>query len=139
MATSVYCYEGYNSIEPDAGLLNLSSRFRQLGALTGHITSPKGLRVEDRQEFRDAIWLTSLHNPGVLERAVTENVSVSGARLVTKRFWEPAEAVLVSLPPGFCAHARIVYCYQLPSEEFALGIQLIDTSKDWVKNLQKLK
>lgn len=134
MATSLYCFEGF--AEPDAGLRQLSVRFPEPGGLTGPPVVPKVLRVAERKEVRDAVWLTSLHSPGILERAMTENISVGGVRLVTKRWWEPCEAALVSLPPGFCAHARIVYCYRLPSEEFALGIQLVDTARDWVKNLQ---
>src|SRR5260221_8913087 len=44
--------------------------------------------------------------------------------MVTRKFWEPAELVLVSCPPGFCVQGSVVYCKKLPSEDYMLGIRL---------------
>src|SRR5258706_16383801 len=59
-------------------------------------------RSEPRAHLSTPMWLTSLRRPGVLEVVPTENISRPGIRLVTRDFWEPAEPVLFSPPPGFC-------------------------------------
>jgi hypothetical protein len=55
--------------------------------------------------------------------------------MVTRTFWEPAEKVLVSSPPGFCLEGSVVYCKKLPSEDYVLGIRLGAPVEDWIETL----
>jgi hypothetical protein len=69
------------------------------------------------------LWLTSLHRPGVFEIVLTENVSSLGIQMVAQHFWEPAEPVLVSSPPGFLVRGSIVYSKKRPSGDQILGLK----------------
>ena len=85
---------------------------------------PRTGRSEARRRLHASLWLTSLEKPGVFEVVPTENVSRFGIQMVTQKFWEPAELVLVSSPPGFCVQGSVVYCKKLPSDEYVVGIGL---------------
>jgi hypothetical protein len=88
-------------------------------------------RSEARDPLSACLWLTSLKNPGVFEVVPTKNVSRCGIQVVTQEFWEPAELVLVSSPPGFCVQGSAVYCKKLPSEDYILGIRLDAPVEHW--------
>jgi hypothetical protein len=88
-----------------------------------------------RGHLRTPLWLTSLQKPGVFEVVPTENVSRFGIQLVTQKFWEPADLVLVSSPPGFCVQGSVAYCKKLPSEDYVLGIRLDAPVEEWMEEL----
>jgi hypothetical protein len=88
-------------------------------------------RSEARAERTVPLWLTSLHKPGVFEVVPTENVSKLGLQMDTQEFWEPGELVLVSSPPGLCVHGSVVYCNQLPSDDYVVGIRLDVPVEQW--------
>ena len=90
-------------------------------------------RSEPRATLNALLWLTSLHKPGVFEIVPTENVSRMGIQLVTQKFWEPDELVLVSSPPGFCRQGSVIYCRKLPSDDYVLGIGLHAPVQHWIK------
>ena len=92
-------------------------------------------RWEARAPLSAPLWLTSLQKPGVFEIVPTENVSRFGIQMVTQEFWEPAELVLVSSPPGFFAQGSVVYCKKLPSDDYILGIRLDAPVEHWVEAL----
>jgi hypothetical protein len=92
-------------------------------------------RSEVRGHLRASLWLTSLQKPGVFEVVPTENVSRFGIQMVTQKFWEPAEPVLVSSPPGFCVQGSVVHCKKLPSEDYILGIRLDAPVEQWMEEL----
>jgi hypothetical protein len=92
-------------------------------------------RSEARVHLSVPLWLTSLQKPGVFEVLPTENVSRAGVQMITRTFWEPAERVLVSSPPGFCLEGSVVYCKKLPSEDYVLGIRLDAPVEDWIETL----
>jgi len=93
-------------------------------------------RSEARGRLSASLWLTSLQKPGVFEVVPTENVSRFGIQMVTQEFWEPAELVLVSSPPGFCAQGSVVYCKKLPSDDYILGIRLDASVEHWMEALR---
>ncbi len=93
-------------------------------------------RSEARPPLCVPVWLTSLRKPGVFEVVHTENVSTLGIRLVTQQFWEPAETVLVSSPPGLCVQGSVVYCKKLPSDDHILGIRLDAPIERWMEALE---
>ena len=92
-------------------------------------------RSEARGPLSTSLWLTSLQKPGVFEVVRAENVSRFGIQMVTQEFWEPAELVLVSSPPGFCVQGSVVYCKKLPSEDYILGIRLDAPVEHWIEVL----
>ena len=92
-------------------------------------------RLEARGRLSAPVWLTSLQKPGVFEVVPTENVSRFGIQIVTQEFWEPAELVLVSSPPGLCVQGSVVYCKKLPSDDYMLGIRLDASVEHWIKAL----
>jgi len=66
--------------------------------------------------------------------AFTENVSVRGARVVTKQHWKPEERVLLkSLESDFQSQARVMYCQHLTKSVFAVGLDLISPAGEWGK------
>ena len=93
-------------------------------------------RVETRLPLAAPVWVTSLDKPGVLEIAITQNVSHQGACIAARREWLAAEKVLVSWPPVFYARARIVYCHRLPDEQFVAGVRLENPAPGWLVNLE---
>jgi hypothetical protein len=92
-------------------------------------------RSEARGRLHSSLWLTSLQKPGVFEVVPTENVSRFGIRMVTQKFWERAELVLVSSPPGFCVQGSVAYCKKLPSDDYTLGIRLDAPVEHWIEAL----
>jgi hypothetical protein len=93
-------------------------------------------RVEVRLPLAAQVWVTSLDKPGVLEIATTQNVSRKGARISARREWLASERVLVSWPPAFYARARIVYCHQLPDEQYVAGVLLETPAESWFTRLE---
>jgi hypothetical protein len=92
-------------------------------------------RSEPRGRLRAPLWLTSLHKPGIFEVVPTEDVSRFGIRAVTREFWEPGGLVVASSPPGFWVEGSVVYCRQLPSHDYAVGIQLDEPVEHWMEVL----
>ena len=92
-------------------------------------------RSEGRAHLSTSLWLTSLGKPAVFEIVPTENISRVGIQMVTRKFWEPAELVLVSSPPGFFVQGSVVYCKKLPSDDHLLGIRLDASVEHWIETL----
>jgi hypothetical protein len=92
-------------------------------------------RSETRACLGAPLWVTSLQKPGVFEVVPTKNVSRFGIQMVTQEFWEPAELVLVSSPPGFCVQGSVVYCKKFPSDDYMLGIRLDGPVEHWIEEL----
>src|SRR5947209_20454465 len=68
-------------------------------------------RIERREPLPVQIYLANLEAPRAREHTVTEDVSPHGARVLTKRCWQPGEVPLVTPLMGeFPKHARVVYC-----------------------------
>ncbi|SRR6266849_8999332 len=88
-------------------------------------------RSEARAHLSTTLWLTSLQKPAVFEIVPTENISSVGIQMVTQKFWEPDELVLVSSPPGFFVQGSVVYCRKLPSDDYLLGIRLDAPVEHW--------
>jgi hypothetical protein len=90
-------------------------------------------RVEKRLPINLPIWLTSFEHPGPFEKAVTENVSPAGARIIAAARWEPNQTVVVLCSPGCIANALVVYSQPLTSEthQFAVGVRLQTTPQGW--------
>ena len=69
-----------------------------------------------------------------IKRAVTENVSPRGARIVTEYDCPPGKQVVVTAPEeGVKSLARVVYCKPVGSSKFAVGLQLVLRVEEWGK------
>ena len=87
-------------------------------------------RIEKRSATITRVYLTT-KEPRFSEKAVTRNVSPHGARLVTKRLWQPGEEPLLTPAGQFAQQARVVYCQPRPSGGFYVGVQFSDRSVRW--------
>jgi PilZ domain len=92
---------------------------------------PEEHRMEARIPTRFGLELSGPDDPNY-EIIFTENVSHHGARVVTKRRWNPNDSVLVKLPQEASpSRARITYCQPSKEEEFAMGLQF-SLVYDWI-------
>jgi len=90
-------------------------------------------RIEKRIPAEVGLELSSLNEPLIYEKAITENASRHGARIITKRPWRANDHVLVRVPRwDEPARARIAYCNALPGDECAIGLQFSFVVDDWV-------
>jgi hypothetical protein len=92
-------------------------------------------RIESRIP---AVLVVELNNPFkqiLPEAAYTENVSPRGARLVTRRRWQPNDQLEVqSLSANLRCRARVTYCEMLPDDRFAIGLELLGSPAHWTAN-----
>jgi len=66
------------------------------------------------------------------EKVITENASSHGARVLTRRFWRPAEQLqLGPLSGRSVVPARVVYCQGLRSGFFRAGLESQAKSIKW--------
>ena len=90
-------------------------------------------RTERRIPTEVGLEFSSLDEPIIYEKALTENASRHGARVVTKKHWRPNDHVLVRLPRwDGPSRARIAYCNALPGDACAIGLQFLSVVDDWV-------
>ena len=63
------------------------------------------------------------------EGTVAENVSMRGARIVTKGKLQPGGIVEIRFPTEVQFQCRVVYCHHLPDGTFAVGLEMQDSSE----------
>jgi hypothetical protein len=90
-------------------------------------------RVEKRLPVSVPMWLTSFNRPGPFERAVCENISPAGARIIVGTRWPADEPIVVVCSPGCIANGHVVYSQPLPHDcnQFALGVRLQNVPRGW--------
>lgn len=59
----------------------------------------------------------------------TENVSMRGARIVTKAKLQPGGIIEIRFPTEVQFHGRVVYCHHLPDGRFVVGLEMQDSSE----------
>jgi hypothetical protein len=93
-------------------------------------------RIEKRIPMTVQVYLVSLKEPRTAERVLTENVSPHGARVVTKRLWQPGEQQWISPLSGqFEFAAQVVYCQPIPDQGFCIGLDFREHSFNWQDEL----
>ncbi|PYT79130.1 MAG: hypothetical protein DMG40_17510 [Acidobacteria bacterium] len=96
-------------------------------------------RKQPRNPERFLIQVSAVHDPALADLAYGENLSSRGARITTKRFWEPGSQVDVKCLK-FSARARVVYCQPINAEAFAVGLDFITQTGNWeTQPLQTLR
>jgi hypothetical protein len=70
--------------------------------------------------------------PGT-ETTFTENVSVHGARVLSSRRWRINDRLTIATLPGsFHSVARVAYCEHVPGTGYAVGLEFVEPSGNWV-------
>ena len=81
-------------------------------------------RQEKRVQTAVAVCLTSSKEPHSTERTCTENISPHGARVATKRAWQPGEQLLITALTGeFEQPATVVYYEPVANGGFFVGLE----------------
>ncbi len=90
-------------------------------------------RREKRVPMSIALQLAGHADMPGIETTFTENVSSKGARVHSVRPWRKNERLWVSsLPGGFRAQARVAYCQAQRGQGFAVGLEFLNPTGDWV-------
>lgn len=80
-----------------------------------------------------AVMLTSVVRVSMTELTVTENISLRGARIVTKKPWSANDPIVVkSLEGNLQSEARVIYCQRMRENVNAIGVQLIAPKGNWL-------
>jgi hypothetical protein len=70
--------------------------------------------------------------PGT-ESTFTENVSARGARVLSTRRWKTGDRLTIATLTGsFRAMARVAYCQLVPESGFAVGVEFVEPTGQWV-------
>ena len=87
-------------------------------------------RAQDRVDMRVTAMLVGRHDKLGVERAITENVSPGGIRVISTSEWMVDDTILVALPAGhFTSVARVAYCDALGQGRFGTGLEFIGSSE----------
>jgi hypothetical protein len=83
-------------------------------------------RVENRLAMKTTALLIGRHGRLGVERAITENVSSRGVRVISTSEWYTDDTILVSLPAGhFTSAARVTYCDPVGQGQFVTGLEFV--------------
>lgn len=89
-------------------------------------------RSEDRSAAAVAVMLTSPEPSFSTELTVTENISIRGARLVTKGPWRANDSLVIkSLEGDLQSEARVIYRRPIREDVYAIGLELIEPTGGW--------
>jgi hypothetical protein len=87
-------------------------------------------RAENRVDMKVTAMLVGRHDKLGVERAITENVSPRGVRVISTSEWMVDDTLLVALPAGhFTSVARVAYCDDLGQGRFGTGLEFIGSSE----------
>jgi PilZ domain-containing protein len=89
-------------------------------------------RNEKRVPMAVPVCLVVTEKLLVADQAMTVNVSPHGARVLTKRRWQPEEQPRLASSSGEPrTQAKIVYCEPLTDGHFCVGLQFLSPITDW--------
>jgi hypothetical protein len=97
-------------------------------------------RIEKRAVAAVPLILMAAGDQGFSEQVTTENLSSQGARVISKRPWEPGEQVrIVTLTGEYQRPARVIYVRPLLNHTFRVGLQYLVNShpprnSSWVES-----
>jgi|BogFormECP03_OM2_1039629.scaffolds.fasta_scaffold35159_1 hypothetical protein len=87
-------------------------------------------RAETRVDMKLTAMLVGRHDKLGVERAITENVSPCGLRVISTSEWMIDDTLLVALPAGhFTSVARVAYCDALGPGRFGTGLEFIGSGE----------
>src|SRR5260370_18222412 len=89
------------------------------------------VRTESRVPKKVLVELYSFDN-AAYEITSTVDVSLHGARVLTKALWVPHQRLSVrSVQGNLFSRARIIYCTPLLHRSFSIGLELLHPTGDW--------
>ena len=65
------------------------------------------------------------------ERAFTDNISPFGARVYSKRFWQPGDVMRIAPVNEEPVLGEVVYCQRLPDDRYRLGVKFEGGPVTW--------
>lgn len=69
------------------------------------------------------------------EISLTIDVSSHGARVVSKKFWQPnLDIVVHSMGGSMYSRARVVHCQSFKDRSYTVGLELTDPTSDWIES-----
>ena len=87
-------------------------------------------RNRPRIAMRLVVNMFALHAAGLTDLASTENLSIRGARVVTKYTWELGSHLVINAISGdMSTRARVVYCHPV-AKKFAVGLDFLTQFKN---------
>ena len=90
-------------------------------------------RTERRIPKRMEVKLFDPERRGI-EITPTIDISIHGARVVSKNFWRPNETISVhSMGGNIYSHARVVHCQALKDRSYAVGLEMSNPTSDWIE------
>jgi hypothetical protein len=99
---------------------------------------PSDLKLEGRHEKRlpIAVVVCLTGTKPLLrlgeEKTYTENVSLHGARVISRHPWQPGdEAQVTPLKYGTSARAKVVYCKRLSTDRYLVGLTFTQSPVHW--------
>jgi PilZ domain len=91
-------------------------------------------RCEKRVTIAIPVRLVIAEKLLVADQAITVNVSPRGARVETRRRWQPEEQPRLASSSGeLGVEAKVVYCEPVTNGVFCIGLQLLSTVIDWAR------
>ncbi len=92
-----------------------------------------GPRRETRIPMEVGVHITGHPALPGTETTFTENVSSRGARVLSTRRWNPGDRLTISTLTGaFRSIARVAYCQLIPESGFAVGLEFVEPTGNWV-------
>lgn len=78
------------------------------------------------------IYLARAGLPTEMELGVATDVADHGLRVVTSRYWQPGELLLVSsISKELHIKAKVAYCWKQLEHSCCLGLSLVDSAPGW--------
>jgi hypothetical protein len=89
-------------------------------------------RNEKRVTMAVPVCLVTAEKLLVADQAMTANVSSQGARVVSRRRWQPEEEPRLALSSGeLRTQAKVIYCEPLADGQFCIGLQFRSAIMEW--------
>ena len=91
------------------------------------------IRKEKRNPEKLQVLLSRMVEPLLTQAASTDNVSSHGMRVRTDGHWK-RDTHLIVQPSEYVlwARAKVVYCQPLSDKTFAVGLELLARTGDWI-------
>jgi hypothetical protein len=89
-------------------------------------------RMEKRSAMAVPVHIKSLDRTQWVETAVTQNVSLFGARILVENAWGTGERITLQLSSGADPWAaRVIYSQELRNGGIAIGVHLEKACPNW--------
>lgn len=89
-------------------------------------------RAENRLPLGMPVYLARASLPAETELGVATDVADHGLRVVTARYWQPGELLVISsVSKEFQIKAKVAYCWKRLEHSCCLGLSLVDSAPRW--------